>query len=164
MNTTADDTIRPNPAAPDRWTDFVHRLGESTAGKIKDKITSREDLIRKHEQEHDRALAKLRREREEALSTQERLNALQLEVDRIEDEITHAESTLSQFKVQLASLSELFLEGWGNPAVTEIGGPHYKDFVSFKAAIDDFPRVKTQLAKRLEMAQRELTEFERTIK
>ena len=159
------DTVTLQPAPPDetRWTDFVHKLGPKLAQRIQDRVTSGETLIREHEEQHDRALAELRREREEAVSTQERLAALQLEVDRIADEISHAESTLQNFKAQLASLKELFLEGWGNPAVTEVGGPNYREWVRLQAAIDDFPRVRTFLAKKLEAAQRALSESERTL-
>ena len=61
------------------------------------------------------ALAKLQAERAAALSVQEKLASLELEVDRVQDEIALAESTGVLLSRQLASLEALLLDGWGNP-------------------------------------------------
>jgi hypothetical protein len=87
---------------------------------------------------------------------------LQIEVDRIADQITLAESCLQSFEAQLVFLKEAFLEGWGNETI--INGPNYREYVSVHAAIDDFPLVRAHLANKLEVAERALAEFERTLK
>ena len=162
MQTADDIEISPPPAAqPGRFSDLVHKLGTAAAAKVSRKIETREELLRKSEQQHEQALAKLRAEREAALSVQDRLNSLQVEIEKIQDEIIHAKSTFSAFQAQLASLEKMRLDAWGNPAVTGIGVPSYIDIVNLRIALTDWPRVEAHLAKKLERAQKALSEFER---
>ena len=159
-----DTDLETSPPAPSRWDDFRHRLGEKKGALLQRKIENRESLIAESEKQHEQALAKLRTEREAALSVADRLNSLQLEVERVSDELALAESVRGNYKSQLSELEALFLNAWGDPAVYEnFGGPNYREVAVLRVAIEDYPRVRDFLMVKLARAQAALAEFERQL-
>ena len=94
-----------------------------------------------------------------AQQLRDRLEALMREHENRSADLAFAEATCESFKQQLTHLKETFVNLWTNRAIP--GGPGYREIIALEAAVNDFPRVRKQLAERADRARIALQEFER---